>query len=113
MKLKVMLMNIFTKWNKKSLIKDLKKAAETLSEYSGGYSGEHLSAEEFYRDLVDRINKFENGDDSVIEDLWIWFAPTCQWDDFVGNVELGERIYQKIIKYKKSAGNMYFTKFRV
>ena len=41
-------MNIFTKWNKSSLIKDLKKAAEILSKYSGGYSGEHLSAEEFH-----------------------------------------------------------------
>ena len=96
-------MNIFTKWNKSSLIKDLKKAAEILSEYSGGYSGEHLSAEEFHQDLVDRITKLENGDDSVLEDLWIWFAPTCQWDDFVGDVDLGERIYQKIIKFKKAS----------
>ena len=102
-KLKVMLMNIFTKWNRNSLIKDLKKSAEILSEFSGGYSGEHLSAEEFHQDLIDRIIKLENGDDSVLEDLWIWFAPTCQWDDFVGDVNLGERIYQKIIKLKKAS----------
>lgn len=102
MKSKVMLMNIFTKSNKKSLIGDLKKAAEILSGYSGGYSGEHLSADKFHRDLIDRISKLENGDDSVLEDLWIWFAPTCQWDDFVGDIELGERIYQRIIKLKKN-----------
>ena len=47
--------------------------------------------------------KLEKGDDSVLEDLWIWFAPTCQWDDFVGDVDLGERIYQKIIKLKKAS----------
>lgn len=98
-----MLINIFTKWNRNSLIKDLKKSAEILSEYSGCYSGEHLSAEEFHQDLVDRIMKLEKGDDSVLEDLWIWFAPTCQWDDFVGDVDLGERIYQKIIKLKKAS----------
>jgi len=84
-----------------SLIADLKKAEKILSQYSGGYSGEHLSAEEFHKDLVDRINKLENGDISVIEDLWIWFAPTCQWDDFVGNVDLGERIFQQLNKIKK------------
>ena len=47
--------------------------------------------------------KLEKGDDSVLEDLLIWFAPTCQWDDFVGDVDLGERIYQKIIKLKKAS----------
>lgn len=82
------------------LIEDLKKAEKILSEYSGGYSGEHLSAEEFHKDLLDRIKKLEYGDNSVIEDLWVWFAPTCQWDDFVGNIELGERIFQKLDKIK-------------
>ncbi len=31
-----------------------------------------MSTEEFYTDLVDRIKKLVNGDESVIEDLWIW-----------------------------------------
>jgi hypothetical protein len=84
-----------------SLIADLKKAEKILSEYSDGYSGQHLSAEEFHKDIVDRIKRLESGDESVIEDLWIWFAPTCQWDDFVGNIELGERIFQKLDKLKK------------
>ena len=39
-KLTVMLMNIFTKWNKNSLIKDLKEVAKIF----GGYLGEHLYA---------------------------------------------------------------------
>jgi hypothetical protein len=84
-----------------ALIADLKEAEKILSEYSGGYSGEHLSAEEFHRDILDRIKKLESGDESVIEDLWIWFAPTCQWDDFVGNIELGERIFQRLNKLKE------------
>ncbi len=87
----------------KALIRDLKRAEKIVSEYTGGYSGEHLSAEEFHKDLVDRIEKLENGDKSVINDLWIWFAPTCQWDDFVGNADLGERIFQKLNKIKNNA----------
>ena len=83
-----------------SLISDLKQAEKILSEYSGGYSGEHFSAEEFHKDLVDRISKLENGDQSVIEDLWVWFAPTCQWDDFVGDIDLGERIFQQLSNIK-------------
>ena len=99
-----MLMNIFTNRTKMSLlITDLKKAEKILSEYSGGYSGEHLSAEDFHSDLVDRIKKLENGDESVIEDLWVWFAPTCQWDDFVGNIDLGGRIFQRLNKIKNKA----------
>ncbi len=43
----------------KVLISDLKKAETILSQYSGGYSGEHLSAEEFHKDLVDRISKLK------------------------------------------------------
>lgn len=84
-----------------SLIRDLKKAEKKLSEYSGGYSGEHLSAEEFHKDLVDKIKELESGNKKVIDDLWIWFAPTCQWDDFVGDIELGETIFQKLDKIKK------------
>lgn len=89
-----------------SLIADLKKAENILSEYSGGYSGEHLSAEEFHTDLVDRIKKLENGDESVIEDLWIWFAPTCQWDDFVGDIDLGEKIFLRLNKIKSQQVTM-------
>ena len=96
-------MSIFRKYRIKCLIKDLKKAEKILSEYSGGYSGEHISAEEFHKDLMDRIEKLERNDESVLVDLWIWFAPTCQWDDFVGDIALGERIYQRINKIKKSA----------
>ena len=86
-----------------SLIADLKKAEKILSECSGGNSGKYFSAEEFHKDLVDRIEKLENGDYTVVDDLWIWFAPTCQWDDFVGDVELAEIIFQKLNNIKNKA----------
>ncbi|MGY6648086.1 hypothetical protein [Wenyingzhuangia sp. IMCC45574] len=79
-----------------SLLTDLHKAEQILSEYSGGYYGKHTSAEEFHRDLVESIQKLSNGDTSVVYNLWLWFAPTCQWDDFVGDVVLGEKIFQQL-----------------
>lgn len=84
--------------DRKSLINDLHKALEILSEYSGEYA----SAEKFYCDLRDRVQKLEHGDDSVIAELQTWFTPTCQWDDFVGNISLGEHIFQKINGLKKA-----------
>ena len=91
----------------KSLIKYLQKAESILSNYSGGYSGEILSAEEFHLKLKISIAKLESGDESVIEEMWLWFAPTCAWDDFVGDIELGELIWKKLDKIKKKkAGNM-------
>jgi len=85
-----------------SLINDLKEAEKILSEYSGEYSGQNFSAEEFHKNLKDRIFELENGNKAVLEDLWIWFAPTCQWDEFVGDVPLGERIFQQIITLKNN-----------
>lgn len=30
------------------------------------------------------------------EDLWRAFAPTCDWDDMVGDVELGNAVFELI-----------------
>ena len=47
---------------------------------------------------MNRIEKLERNDESVLVDLCIWLAPTCQWNDFVGDIALGERIiYQRIV----------------
>ena len=83
------------------LISDLKLAEKIVLKYSGGYSGTHLSVEEFHRDLRERILMLEQGEKDAIDDLWGWFAPTCQWDDFTKNIELGEKIFQQLSKLKK------------
>lgn len=82
------------------LIGLLEKAASLVSEYRGAYSGGHLSAEDFHRDLLASIGKLKNGRIVVLEDLWIWFAPTCQWDDLVGDVNLGNEVFNQIEKVK-------------
>jgi hypothetical protein len=87
----------------KKLIKNLEKAEQLASEFSGGYSGEFLSAEEFYLALQDRITRLKKGEYVVLEDLWIWFAPTCQWDDFIGTdgEYLANTIFEQLDKLKR------------
>lgn len=86
-------------------MENLKEAEQKLSVYEGGYSGEFLSAQDFYMALSDRILKLENGDLTVIDELWLWFAPTCAWDDFVGDVSLGSTIFDKLDKINNEKAN--------
>jgi hypothetical protein len=86
---------------KKELISELKKACEIASYHEGGYSGDFLDATEFYQVLKIAVIAFENGDNSRVKDLWIWFAPTTTWDDFIGTegIDLGNSIFSKIQAY--------------
>ena len=84
---------------KKVLLFKLLDEAQVLEgEYSGGYSTTFLSAEEFHIALKESIIKLKNGDLQQLNRLHIWFAPTCSWDDFVGNagIELGNEIYELV-----------------
>lgn len=83
-------------FQKKRLIKLLVKAEKMISQYQGGYSHEYLSAQEFHNDLKDAIEVYKNGDNSTLDKFYIWFAPTCQWDDFVG--KSGEKIAYEIFE---------------
>jgi hypothetical protein len=91
------------KYRIKLLIHDLELAEKLLSEFSGGYSGEFISAEEFHFALCNRIERLKLKDYKVINDLWIWFAPTCQWDNFVGKVglKLGNKKFDQIDRLKE------------
>ena len=74
-----------------------------LAKYSGGYSGEYLSAQEFHKDLKSAVEEYKKGDDTKLDLFYIWFAPTCEWDDFVGKeVEnLANEIFEIVDKLKK------------
>jgi hypothetical protein len=78
------------------LIQDLELAIEKVSKRSGGYSGELLPAEEFKARLTFCVDRLKQGDRSALQELWGHFAPTCAWDNFVGEAEVGERIFQRI-----------------
>lgn len=93
-------------WEKQEffdLIKDLHEAEKLLSEYSGGYSGAFLAAEEFHAALIDKIDDIEFGNQTDLSELWAWFAPTCAWDDFVGEEGqgLGNRIFARLDRWRK------------
>jgi len=85
---------------KNILIQDLKQAEQIASQFTGGYSGSFSSAETFHKTLSETISRFENGDESAIDELWIWFAPTSHWDDFVGDSNLGNRIFEHLKQLK-------------
>ncbi len=91
------------KWEFFDLFKDLHEAEKLLSDYSGGYSGDFLSAEEFHAALIDKIDDIEFGNQTDLSKLWTWFAPTCAWDDFVGEKGqvLGDRIFARLDKWQK------------
>ncbi len=89
--------------NKIALIRELKDAHQLVSQYEGGYSGEFLDAKEFAAALKEAIVLFESGDDTCVRNLYLWFAPTTAWDDFVGleGMELGNSIFEKLQQYIK------------
>ena len=89
--------------NKTRLVKLLEKSEKMVSKYEGGYSGEYLSAQEFHKDLKSSIVNYKNGDDSKLDLFYIWFAPTCHWDDFVGKEgeNLANEIFEIVGRLKK------------
>jgi hypothetical protein len=74
-----------TETDNKKLIELLGKAEHLAGQFSGGYSGQFLSAEEFHSALVGSITKLKNGDKSELGKLNIWFLPTSCWDNFLGS----------------------------
>jgi len=82
------------------LIELLDKAEHLAGQFSGGYSGQFFSAEEFHLALVDSITKLKNGDKSQLYQLNIWFLPTSCWDDFIGRdgKDLANEISETLVK---------------
>lgn len=93
------------KWEFFELLDDLHTAEKMLANYSGGCSGEFLSAEEFHEALIDAIDDIEFGNQTDLTRFWVWFAPTCAWDDFVCDegIDLGNRIFERVNKWKKAS----------
>lgn len=66
-----------------------------ISQYSGGYSDHFLSAEEFHNGVKKEIERLRNKDFDSVEKLYIWFAPSHDWDDFTNleGLDLGNQIF--------------------
>lgn len=91
--------------HKKRLLKLLDKSEKIAANYTGGYSGDLLSAEEFHSELATAISKYRNGDDTQLDLFYLWFAPTCAWDDFIGSEgeNLANEIFELLVNMKKKA----------
>jgi len=89
---------------KENLLELLDKAEKLASEFTGGYSGEFLSAEEFHLALKDSINRLKQGDKTQLEELNLWFYPTSCWDDFIGRdgQDLANQISEILIKLTRT-----------
>lgn len=86
------------------LLKLLDEAEKLAEQYSSGYSTNFISAQEFHTALTDSINKLKEGDTDQLNDLWLWFAPTCDWDDVIHNdgEDLANEIHPLVTALRKS-----------
>lgn len=86
----------------KELLAELKKAYELASQFTGGYSERFVGAEEFATALGMAVRELENGNDAIVEDLYLWFLPTSDWDDFIKleGLELGQRVSDLLAEYR-------------
>jgi len=85
--------------NSQYLIANLEKASDffkSLGDITDLYYDE--TAHEFGCIIEAMKLKIEIGSitDDELKKLWLIFAPTCAWDDFGGNVELGNQIFKDI-----------------
>lgn len=86
------------------LLAELKKAHALASEFTGGYSERFFGAEEFSDALGKAIGELESGNMAIIDDLYLWFLPTSDWDDFIKmeGLELGQRVSDLLAKYREN-----------
>lgn len=89
--------------NKKRLLLLLEESERMVSNYRGGHSGNYLSAQEFHQDLKAAITAYKNGNEQTLHLFCNWFAPTCEWDDFVGAAgsDLANEIVELVNTLKK------------
>lgn len=81
------------------LLKKLKLAVELSRKCPDNWSEHFSSSKEFYEAMKDAYKKLKDGDNSVVVDFISWFIPSYDWDDFVGDVDLGNDIYDLLIDY--------------
>ena len=93
--------DIWKKYELFELFDDLESAEKMLAEFSGGYSGKFLFAEEFCIAFKEEVADLIHQNVPDFNQICLWFAPTSIWDDFVGinGMELGNRIYERANKW--------------
>ena len=87
---------------REKLINTLWRAEEIASEFEGGYSERFIDAKDFHKALKASIIRFEKGDDTVLDEIFLWFLPTSDFDDFVGfaGMDVANEVCELINQYK-------------
>jgi len=84
-----------------NLIEKLEEAVEITGNCNDNYSDHFSNIDDFYQAMKNALDKIKSGDNSVLNSLTAWFVPSYDWDDFVGDVELGNKIFKLLIKFNK------------
>ena len=86
-----------------TLLELLDKAEKLSYQFSGSYSNNFISAQEFSRALSESITKLKEGDKNQIDSLYNWFSPTCDWDDIIGKEgeELANNIFELLSQLRE------------
>ncbi len=89
------------------LITALEAALDVARQYRGSGSNNFYDIEEFCGVLEEVIAGFKAGNLMRLDDVWLWFAPTCDWDDLIGlpGFDFGNRVYELVERVKKTRGN--------
>lgn len=50
------------------------------------------------------IHELERGNEEIVDDLFLWFLPTSDWDDFIKmeGLELGQRVSVLLAKCREN-----------
>jgi len=81
----------------KKLLALLKEAVENLRVNGEGYSDRFSNVESFLSEINIVMDSLNAGDLAGIRELLLWFSPTNDWDDFDGDEELGDQIFDILL----------------
>lgn len=71
-------------------------AAEMLAAGEASYLGEHDTCAGLGRFIAFKTEALLSGCKSAARDLWLVFAPTCDWDDVGGSMDLANEIFEQL-----------------
>ncbi len=86
------------------LVEMLAVAAEKLAMRSESILSEYASGKEiaqFVRECIELI-RADDLDSDRKPKLWTIFAPTCDWDDVIGDLELGHQIFEILSEVRRA-----------
>ena len=86
----------FTSRRRKKLVRMLVTAAARLEAVQGPIWSSYESGRDIAGFVLECKNAIEQGTITLAQKrkLWTIFAPTCDWDDVVGDVILGNAIFE-------------------